>query len=85
VNSPAIIAKNEYQSLVSPVVRNTGRSSSIHSPQMNTARTPAADTAKATAALRLPANDSKDAPAEQRMAVIAKYMKLSQPIISSDL
>ena len=46
VKRPAIIAKKEYQSLVSPIVRRGGLSNVSHKPAMNEARTTTAAVAK---------------------------------------
>ena len=80
VKSPAIVAKNEYQSLVSPVVRRGGLSNSIQKPHINEAKTPTDRISKSIAHLRLPAKADTDATTEQAIAAQAKYMKLSQLI-----
>ena len=81
VNSPAIVAKIEYHSLVSPIVLRGGRPRLIQIPQMKPAivKTDRADVRHAV--FRYPDKDSTEAATERTTAEQAKYMNVFQPII----
>ena len=81
VNSPAIVAKNEYHSLVSPMVLRGGRPRVIQRPQMKPAIVKAERTDVRHAALRRRDNDAADAATERATAPQAKYMNVPQSII----
>jgi hypothetical protein len=81
VNNPASDAKNEYHSLVSPIVRSGGLSSDTHKVQIKHARTNAEAEARATAPFLRLAKARNEAAAEQHTDTAAKYMNISQPII----
>ena len=78
-------AKNEYQSLVSPIVRSGGLSRTIHSRQMNDPNIVEDNAANTTGAVLWLQNAKTDPAREAAMAATAKYMNISQPIISSAL
>jgi hypothetical protein len=81
VNRPDTPAKNEYQSLVSPIVLNGGRRREIHMPKMNAASTRIDATEKATAPLRRAQSARTDAITEHTMDGRAKNNNISQVII----
>ena len=81
VNRPAMVAKNEYHSLVSPTVLKGGRPRVIQNPHMKPAMVKAERADVRHAALRWPDNDAADAATERATAPQAKYMNVPQPII----
>ena len=83
VKSPAIPAKNEYHSLVSPIVLRGGLFNEIHIPTIKAARVRIENTAEQIAAFLRPNKENKDAEKEADIAGTAKYMKISQLISSS--
>jgi hypothetical protein len=78
-------AKNEYQSLVSPIVRSGGLPRPDHNRHMNAPKITEDEAANAIEAFLHP-NNAKTAPAKETpIAATAKYMNKSHPIISEDL
>jgi hypothetical protein len=95
VSRPARMAKNEYHSLVSPIVLIGGRSRDIHKPAMNAVNTAKAPKAIASASERrrryfsdeadqwsLAHNDTTDAPTANATAGTANHMKLLHVIMT---
>ena len=95
VSRPARRAKNEYHSLVSPIVLIGGRSSDIHRPTMNAVNAAKAPNAIPRASVRrrrylceeadqwsLAHKDTTDAPTASATAGTANHMKLLQVIMT---
>lgn len=85
VASPATVAKNEYHSLVSPVVLSGGLSRANQSPAIKVSNINAEMHVDATAGFLNEQKDSTEPRSEKNTAERPNHMNIFQPIMTSDL